>query len=104
MMEVSFTINGEKLVYNLIADYTYPCPVCGVHGCSGEYYFVTADKKAVRVDKSDLDMLMYDYLSENIFNNYNEDEYNSLPRFLKEYNEAVGWNDSDDMLLILSMP
>ena len=96
-MEAELIINGEKILFNVIEDYTYPCPVCGAYACNGEYYLTSNSRKAIRIDRGDLDMLMYDYLSENIFKASKQNEYENLPQFLREYNEYIGWKDSDDI-------
>lgn len=83
--------------YNVIANYTYPCPVCGVHGCSGEYYVIAQNRKTIVLDRSDFDQTMQNFLSKYVFdpNNNNKFTYEQLPVFLKDYNESKGWNWCD---------
>ena len=87
--------NGKKFVFNVIENTTKPCPQCGVPACGKEdiiWYEEDNNRKAIIFDGGYFDLAGEEFFN----NNLKSIEYNSLPEFMKEWNESRGWVDCWD--------
>ena len=87
--------NGEKYIFNVIKNTTKPCPQCGVPACGKEdiiWYEENGKRISIIFDGGYFDMAREEFFKKNI----KVIEYDSLPEFMKEWNELRGWEDSWD--------
>ena len=95
----SCTVNNQIFEYELkiIARFNenlVQCPICGANECYGARdKFIWAEfeneKLAIHFEDGEFE----NYLSNWYFEGISEDEYKSLPNFLKDFNECKGWYD-----------
>jgi hypothetical protein len=87
--------NGRKFVFNVIKNTTTPCPHCGVPACGKEdilWYEHENQRMSIVFDGG-----YFDLAKEEFFNNTAQNiPYNSLPTFMKQWNELIGWEDCWD--------
>jgi hypothetical protein len=87
--------NGEKYEFNVIKNSTIPCPQCGVPACGKEdilWFEEDHKRKAIIFDGSYFDLAGEEFFNKNI----KSIVYDSLPEFMKEWNESRGWEDCWD--------
>jgi hypothetical protein len=88
-------VNGQEYIFNVQKDLTEPCPQCGIPACGKENYFWIEDggqRQTLVLDGSLLDVIIEQYFNVNIL----KVEYETLPKFLREFNEHKGWSEADD--------
>ncbi len=81
--------NGKEYIFNVINNFTEPCPQCGVPACGREdiIWFENNEKKeAIIYDGSYFELAIEAFFLEN-----SEIKYENLPNFLKEWSELRGW-------------
>lgn len=98
-------INGQEFNHNLkiIARFNENlilCPICGSEECCGaKEKFIWAefenDKLAIHFEDGEFE----NYLSYWHYDGISEEEYKSLPNFIKDFNEGKGWDnwETDDL-------
>lgn len=87
--------NGEKFTFNVLKNSTEPCPECGVPACGKEdilWYEDKIQRIAIIFDGGYFDLAGQEFFEKHI----KTIEYDSLPTFMKEWNEARGWTDCWD--------
>ena len=87
--------NGKKFFFNVVKNTTEPCPECGVPACGKEdiiWYEDKNQRNAIIFDGGYFDMAGEEFFD----NNIKTIKYDSLPTFMKEWNEARGWTDCWD--------
>jgi len=87
--------NGYRFIFNVVRNTTKPCPTCGIPACGKEDILWYEDKKeriAIIFDGGYFDMAGEEFFGKNI----NTIDYDSLPIFMQEWNEARGWTDCWD--------
>ena len=87
--------NGKKYEFSVIKNSTEPCPQCGVPACGKEdilWFEENGIRKAIIFDGGYFDLAGEEFFNKNI----KSVEYNSLPEFMKEWNESRGWEDCWD--------
>jgi len=99
--DYSCTVNGQEFKHKLkiiesFIDHMTICPVCGAENCGGhEDKFIWAEfnneKLAIHFGDGEFER----YLSFWHFEGITEDEYKSLPNFIKDFNEGNGWDNED---------
>ncbi len=78
--------------FQVLENLTEPCQVCGVPAC-GEECILWFEKDGIRL------AIIFDgglfglAIQEALSNYLKENDYDSVPTFLKEYNENKGWYD-----------
>ncbi len=88
-------INKEHFTFHVEKNLTEPCPECGVPACGKEDFFwyeKEGKRMALVLDGSYLDLVIQDYFK----TSYEKNTYASLPKFLRESNECIGWSEADD--------
>jgi len=93
--EHKIEVNGQEYIFKVQKDLTEPCPQCGVPACGKENYFWIIEKgkrQTLILDGSLLDLIIEQYFNVNIL----KVEYETLPKFLRESNEYIGWSEADD--------
>lgn len=86
--------DGKKYIFEVIKNTTEPCPHCGVPACGKEgIIWYEEDGKRISII---FDGGYFDLAGEEFFNNNKIIEYDSLPEFMKEWNESRGWVDCWD--------
>jgi hypothetical protein len=101
--QYSCTINDQEFNYEfkIIARFNEKlteCPVCGSNECcGGKEKFLWAEfdgeKLAIHFEDGEFE----NYLSYWYYEGISENEYKSLPKFLKEHNEGIGWDDWNEV-------
>jgi hypothetical protein len=84
--------NGKKFTFNVVKNTTEPCPECGVPACGKEdilWYEDNNQRIAVIFDGGYFDLAGEEFFEKNI----KTIVYDSLPTFMKEWNEVRGWTD-----------
>ena len=87
--------NGKKYEFNVVKNSTEPCPECGVPACGKEdilWFEENNKRKAIIFDRGFFDLAGEEFFNKNI----KSIEYDSLPEFMKEWNESRGWEDCWD--------
>lgn len=87
--------NGKKFFFNVVKNTTEPCPECGVPACGKEdiiWYEDKNQRNAIIFDGGYFDLAGEEFFD----NNIKTIKYDSLPTFMKEWNEARGWTDCWD--------
>ena len=87
--------NGKRFVFNVMENTTKPCLQCGVNACGKEdiiWYEEDNIRIAVIFDGGFFDLALEEFF----INNLKSSEFNSLPKFMKQWNEAKGWADCWD--------
>jgi len=87
--------NGEKFIFNVLKNTTEPCPQCGVPACGKEdilWFEENGIRKAIIFDGEYFDLAGEQYFNQHI----KSINYESLPEFMKEWNEARGWEECSD--------
>lgn len=95
MKLIEIESDGKKFTFQAIQNYTAPCPQCGVPACGKEDILWLEENEqriAIVFDGSTFDLAIEVLFRENIA----AINYDSLPLFLREWNEARGWSDSWD--------
>lgn len=86
--------NGERFEFTEFLNITQPCPECGVPACGKEdvlWYESAADEKiALIYDGAELDLLLEQFLARWA------GSLASLPTFIRQWSECVGWEDCWD--------
>ncbi len=93
--EHEIEVNGKKYTFKVQKDLTEPCPQCGIPACGKENYFWFEEKElrhTLILDGAILDSIINQYFKANI----QKIKYASLPKFLRESNECIGWSEADD--------
>lgn len=86
--------DGKKYIFEVLKNTTEPCPQCGVPACGKEdiiWYEENGKRISIIFDGG-----YFDLAGEEFFNNNKIIEYDSLPEFMKEWNESRGWVDCWD--------
>ncbi len=94
---IKLTIQKENFLFYIQKDLTEPCPECGVPACGKEdFFWYEKDGKRITLvlDGSLLNLIILDYFKV-IFEKSN---YASLPKFLRESNECIGWSEAEDFV------
>lgn len=76
----------EDVAVDVVGDYVIPCGYCGIP-CGGYHrlwYAVGEVRRALDLDKFVFEALLHERLWERT-------EYASFPRFVREWNECIGW-------------
>lgn len=84
--------NGKQFTFNVVKNYTEPCPQCGIPACGEEnivWYEDNGQRFAVIFDGGYFDLAIEECIGKNI----NILKNDSLPVLLKEWNESSGWVD-----------
>jgi hypothetical protein len=84
--------NGKKYEFNVVKNSTKPCTECGVPACGKEdilWFEENNKRKAIIFDGGFFDLDGEEFFNKNI----KSIEYDSLPEFMKEWNESRGWED-----------
>ena len=87
--------NGKKYEFNVVKNSTKPCTECGVPACGKEdilWFEENNKRKAIIFDGGFFDLAGEEFFNKNI----KSIEYDSLPEFMKEWNESRGWEDCWD--------
>ncbi|KXX66797.1 hypothetical protein [Flammeovirga sp. SJP92] len=87
--------DGQKFIFNVIKNFTEPCPECGVPACGKEDILWYEDKNrriAIIFDGGYFDLAGEEFFDKNI----KTMEYDTLPIFMKQWNEARGWSSCWD--------
>ena len=87
--------NGKKFFFNVVKNTTEPCPECRVPACGKEdiiWYEDKNQRNAIIFDGGYFDLAGEEFFD----NNIKTIKYDSLPTFMKEWNEARGWTDCWD--------
>ena len=93
--EHKIEVNGKEYIFNIQKDITEPCPQCGIPACGKENYFwieEKAQRQTLVLDGSLLDEIIEQYFHKNIL----KVDYKTLPAFLREFNEHIGWSEADN--------
>ena len=95
----SCTVNGHEFQHKLkiierFIDHLAICPVCGAPNCGGpDDKFIWAEfnneKLAIHFGDGEFER----YLSLWHYDGITENEYRSLPNFIKDFNEGKGWDN-----------
>jgi hypothetical protein len=82
-----------KADVEIIADFVTPCSYCGIP-CMGTFrlWYLDGDRR-MTFETDNLSPLLNSVIDVAI----NEDTYDLLPRFVRDYNECTGWDSSDLM-------
>ncbi|WP_163410057.1 hypothetical protein [Flavobacterium ajazii] len=97
----SCTVNGQQFKHKLkiverFIDQITICPVCGAENCGGpddKYVWAEFDNEKLALHFGDGEFERY--LSFWHYEGITEDEYKSLPNFIKDFNEGKGWDNDD---------
>lgn len=87
--------DGQKFIFHVIKNTTTPCPACGIPACGKEdilWYEKGDQRMAIIVNGSDLDLAIGEFLNKHV----KPIHYGSLPNFIREWNEARGWENCGD--------
>jgi ribosome-associated protein YbcJ (S4-like RNA binding protein) len=87
--------NGEKFIFNVIKNTTEACPECGVPACGKEdilWFEENEIRTSIIFDGGYFDIALEEYFIKNSKSINNE----SLPVFLKEWQNSTGWEESWD--------
>ena len=87
--------NGKKYKFNVVKNSTKPCPECRVPACGKEdilWFEENNKRKAIIFDGGYFNLAGEEFFSKN----KKSLEYDSLPEFMKEWNESRGWEDCWD--------
>jgi hypothetical protein len=87
--------NGKKFIFNVLKNTTEPCPECGIPACGKEdilWYEFDNQRTAIIFDGGCFNLAVEDFFNKNI----ETINYESLPLFMKEWNESRGWEDCWD--------
>ncbi|MEM6806908.1 MAG: hypothetical protein AAF696_36240 [Bacteroidota bacterium] len=82
--------NGERFIFNVIKNTTTPCNICGAPACGREdilWYENGNQRMAIIFDGGYFDLAGEEFFNKNI----KTINYDSLPNFMKEWNESRGW-------------
>lgn len=86
---------GKRFIFNVVKNTTEPCPQCGVPACGKEdvlWYDDNGQSIAIIFDGGYFDLAGEEFFKKNI----KTIQYDSLPTFMKEWNEVRGWADCWD--------
>jgi len=87
--------DGQQFVFQVIKNTTQPCPVCGVPACGKEdilWYEHNDQRIAIIFNGGSFDLVGQEFFRKNL----KTINYDSLPEFMKEWNELRGWEDCWD--------
>jgi hypothetical protein len=82
--------NGKIFTFSVVKNTTEPCPECGVPACGKAdiLWYESNDQRIAII----FDGGYFDLAGEEFFNkNLKSINYDSLPEFMKEWNESRGW-------------
>lgn len=99
--DYSCTVNDQQFKHKLkiverFIDHIIICPECGAENCGGpddKYIWAEFDNEKLAFHFGDGELERY--LSFWHYEGMTEDEYKSLPNFIKDFNENTGWNNED---------
>ena len=86
---------GKKFIFNVVKNTIEPCLECGVPACGKEdilWYGYESQRIAIIFDGAYFDLALEEFFDKNI----RTIKYDTLPIFMKEWNEARGWTDCWD--------
>ena len=81
---------GNALVFYIVENRTKPCPQCGVPACGKEdilWYEKEGKRIAIIFDGGLFDLAIEMYFQKNV----NANNYSTLPKFLRAWNEDIEW-------------
>lgn len=84
---------GKTYTFHVLKNTTEPCPQCGIPACGKEnilWYESEGKRMAIISDGENMDLAIGEFLKRYLPNN----EYASLPKFVKEQNESKGWYEA----------
>lgn len=87
--------DGENFIFNVVKNYTEPCPECGVPACGKEdivWYEDNGKRFAIIFDGGYFNLAIEEFIGKNL--DLLKDD--SLPIFLKQWNESFGWVECSD--------
>ena len=82
--------------HKIIHNYTEPCPHCGIPACGRDdmlWYEENNKRITIVFDGGHFDLELQAFFKQN----KKKLDYNTVTIFMKEWNEARGWSDSDDL-------
>lgn len=88
-------VDGKKYVFQVLKNTTEPCPQCGVPACGREdilWYEHENQRMAIIFDGGYFDLARDEFFTKN----GTHKSYDSLPGFMKEWNELRGWEECWD--------
>ena len=87
--------DGQRFIFQVVKNTTKPCPVCGVPACGKEdilWYEHNQHRMAIIFDGGYFDLAGQEFFRKKL----KTINYDSLPEFMKEWNESRGWEDCWD--------